>query len=193
MMTTNAAHRTDSAPVFGFWLYLMSDCLLFAALFATYAVLRTNTFGGPDADALFNLPYALVETLILLTSSFVAGLGMVAASRGSKTGTLSAFIIALLLGLAFLGLEVHEFAGLIAAGAGPSRSAFLSSYFALVGTHGLHVALGSFWMILALVHTAKSGLHQDTMRRLTLVSMFWHFLDIIWIFIFTFVYIFGSI
>ena len=181
----------NETPTFGFWLYLMSDCLLFASLFATYAVLHNNTFGGPGSGELFSLPYVFAETLLLLTSSFAAGLGMLAAQRRSTKQVLAWFGAALVLGLAFVGLEVREFASLIMANHGPSTSAFLSSYFTLVGTHGLHVALGALWMLLVLVHVARSGITDANVRRLTLVSLFWHFLDLIWICIFSIVYLMG--
>lgn len=188
-LTHEEAHRQDTT-VFGFWLYLMSDCLVFASLFATYAVLHTNTFGAPGGPQLFNLPYALTETLVLLTSSFTAGLGLLAARRGRTRETIVWFSVTFLLGLAFLGLEIHEFSGLVAAGNGPSRSGFLSAYFTLVGTHGLHVALGSLWMLILLAQVAWHGLTTTNLRRLTLLSLFWHFLDIIWVLIFTIVYLF---
>lgn len=176
-------------PVFGFWLYLMSDCLLFASLFATYAVLHHNVFGGPGARELFSLPYVLAETLLLLTSSFTAGLGILAAYRGRLRTTLALFGLTLFLGLSFLGLELHEFGALIAAGAGPGRSGFLSAYFTLVGTHGFHVFIGSLWMFVLLIHLARAGLTKRNVERLTMLSLFWHFLDLIWIFIFTIVYL----
>ncbi len=190
---THEAYATQDVTVFGFWLYLMSDCLIFASLFATYAVLHTNTFGGPDARSLFSLPYVLAETLILLTSSFTAGLGILAARRDRARETIAWFAVTLLLSLSFLGLEIHEFAGLVAAGNGPSRSGFLSAYFTLVGTHGLHVALGSLWMLVLLVQVAFRGLSDTNVRRLTLLALFWHFLDIIWVLIFTIVYLFPFI
>lgn len=189
----NEENLLESAPTLGFWLYLMSDCLLFAALFATFAVLRGNAAAGPSAEGLFNLPYVLWETTALLTSSFFAGLGFLALMKSKKNLALAGFATALLLGFAFLELELREFLKLIAEGAGPGASGFLSSYFALVGTHGLHVALGSVWMIVALWQLWRRGITPRTAQRLTLVSLFWHFLDIIWIFIFTFVYLFSAI
>lgn len=186
---TAVATHVDETPALGFWIYLLSDCLVFASLFATYVVLHDNVFGGPGARNLFDLHYVLAETLILLTSSFTAGLGMLAAHSGNKRGVIAWFVVTLLLGLSFLSLEVREFAALVAAGHGPSVSGFLSAYFTLVGTHGLHVAVGSLWMILTLVHVLRSGLSNANVQRLTLVSLFWHFLDIIWIFIFTIVYL----
>ncbi|MGH7141643.1 MAG: cytochrome o ubiquinol oxidase subunit III [Minisyncoccia bacterium] len=180
----------NESPIFGFWVYLMSDCLLFAALFATYAVLHGNTFGGPGTE-IYGLPYVFAETMCLLFSSFFAGLGLLSAYRRKKGTTIAWFSLALVLGLVFLGLEAHEFATLIMEGDGPSRSGFLSSYFVLVGTHGLHVTAGALWMLLNLAHTAREGVTEKNIRRLTLVSYFWHFLDLIWIGIFTIVYLFG--
>lgn len=191
-MTHPHAKTTDKVT-FGFWVYLMSDCVLFAGLFATYAVLHTATFGGPAIDSIVNIPYVLAETLLLLTSSFTMGLAMLAAHAGKKRLTLLALAATLLLGLGFLGLELGEFVKLIGEGSGPSRSAFLSSFFTLLGTHGLHVALGSVWMLVLGAHVFWRGLQEGTTRKLMCLGMFWHFLDIIWIFIFTFVYLFGSL
>lgn len=178
---------------FGFWVYLMSDCVLFAALFATYAVLQGATFGGPTAYDLFNLPFVLVETLILLTSSFTIGLAVVAAKARNKQSVLIALAATFVLGLAFLGMEVYEFWHLIAAGEGPATSAFLSAFFTLVGTHGLHVALGAVWMAVVGAHIWLNGLTPASVRKLGILSLFWHFLDVIWICIFTFVYLFGGL
>jgi cytochrome o ubiquinol oxidase subunit III len=183
----------EDTTVFGFWVYIMSDCVLFAGLFATYAVLHNNTFGAPSGTALFNLPSILKETLILLTSSFTCGLGMLAAHRNKKNQVLLWFGITLLLGLSFLGLEVKEFMHLVEVGDGWQRSASLSAYFTLVGTHGLHVALGSLWMFILMIQVALKGLKPSTTRRLMCLSLFWHFLDIIWIFIFTIVYLMGAL
>ena len=144
-MTTK--EHTEDKVVFGFWVYLMSDCVLFAGLFATYAVLQSATFGGPSIAELASLPFVLTETMILLTSSFTVGLALLAAHHRKKYLALVALGVTLLLGLSFLGMEVQEFSHLIAKGEGPSRSAFLSSFFTLVGTHGLHVFFGSLWML----------------------------------------------
>jgi cytochrome o ubiquinol oxidase subunit 3 len=191
-MTHPRAKTTDKVT-FGFWVYLMSDCVLFAGLFATYAVLRGDTFGGPAIDSIVDMPYVLAETLLLLTSSFAMGLALLAAHMGKKKLTLLALAATLALGLGFLGMEMGEFIKLIGEGSGPSRSAFLSSFFTLLGTHGLHVALGSVWMLVLAAHVAFRGLQEGTTRKLMCLGMFWHFLDIIWIFIFTFVYLFGSL
>lgn len=178
-----------SPVALGFWVYLMSDCLIFASFFATYAVQRASTFGGPGPAALFDLPYALAETLVLLTSSFTAGLASLASLRGSRAGLAGWLAATLALGLAFLGLEGHEFTLLIAAGHGPAASGFLSAYFALVGVHGLHVAFGSLWLIVLLAGLWHRPLTETILRRVTLFALFWHFLDIIWILIFTIVYL----
>lgn len=184
------AHITDKVT-FGFWVYLMSDCVLFAGLFATYAVLYDSTFGGASIKQFADLQFVLIETFILLASSFTAGLAVVLAHRHKKNLTLGILFVTLMLGVAFLGMELTEFSHLIAEGNGPSRSASLSSFFTLLGTHGLHVFFGSLWMLVAIAHIWIKGLTPGTLRKLTLFSLFWHFLDIIWIFIFTFVYLFG--
>lgn len=185
--------ESDSRTVFGFFTYLMTDIVLFAALFATYAVLRANTFGGPGSDELFDLPFALLETLLLLFSSLAAAVSLLAARKGSIVGVIISLSATFALGGAFLLLELSEFAKLVAMGAGPSRSAFLSSYFTLVGTHGLHIFIGLVWVAALMAAVAVRGLTRSTMRRLALFTLFWHFLDIIWIFIFTIVYLFGTV
>jgi cytochrome o ubiquinol oxidase subunit 3 len=182
-------HEEDAKTVFGFWIYIMTDCLLFASLFATYAVMHGNTFGGPGAKELFSLPYALLETMILLTSSFTAGLGMLFAHANKKELTIVWFAVTLLLGLSFIGLELSEFGKLAAEGHDWTKSGFLSAFFTLVGTHGLHVLSGSIWMLLLIAQIAMKGLTRTNLRRLACLSLFWHFLDIVWIFIFSFVYL----
>lgn len=184
---------THDRAIFGFWVYLMTDTVVFATLFATYAVLHTSTLGGSSLRELVDLPFVLTETLLLLTSSFTCGLGSLALHRGRARSVLAWFSVTLLLGLAFLVLEFSEFSKLSHAGNGPGRSAFLSSYFTLVGTHGLHVALGALWMTVLLVQLFVCGLVPTTVRRLTMLALFWHFLDIIWIFIFTLVYLMGVV
>lgn len=182
-----------SRTVLGFWSYLMTDCVLFATLFTTYAVLHTNTFGGVSSHDIFHLPTALAETLILLFSSVTSGLGMLAACRSDKKKLLFWFTIAFLLGLSFVVLEVNEFSQLVHEGHSWRASAFLSSFFTLVGTHGLHVSLGLLWMIVLMAQILFAGINVTTFRRLVCFSMFWHFLDLIWIFIFTFVYLLGVV
>lgn len=183
----------DSKTVFGFWVYLMTDCVLFASLFATFAVLRSNTFGGPPGSELFSLPYVLAETLILLTSSFTCGLAMLAAHRKDKDQVLLWFGLTFALGLAFLGMEVTEFTKLAHEGNSWQRSGFLSSFFTLVGTHGLHITAGLVWMGALVSQIYKKGLGGSSMKRLTMLSLFWHFLDVVWIFIFTIVYMIGAL
>lgn len=178
---------------FGFWIYLMTDCVLFACLFATYAVLHHNTFGGPGGQELFKLPYVLIETMVLLASSFTCGLAMIAAQRRDKQQVLLWLGVTFLLGLTFLGLELSEFRQMVLDGDSWRRSGFLSSYFTLVGTHGLHITFGLVWMGVTGWFVLKKGLTHSMTKRLTLLSLFWHFLDVVWIFIFTIVYLFGSL
>ncbi len=182
----------DPKTTFGFWVYLMTDCVLFATLFATYAVLRGNTFGGPGASELFSLPFVLVETLLLLTSSFTAGLVMLAVARADRRAVLTWLGVTFVLGAAFLGMELYEFRELVHEGNSWTRSGFLSAFFTLVGTHGLHILTGLIWIAVLGLQVARRGIITATVRRLTLFSLFWHFLDIIWIFIFTFVYLMGA-
>lgn len=183
----------DSKTHTGFWIYLMTDLVLFATLFATYAVLRNNTFGGEGAKELFSLPYVLLETLVLLTSSFTAGLAMIAAYRGNKSAVLAWFGVTFALGAVFLGMEINEFANLAREGNSWRRSGFLSAFFTLVGTHGAHITAGLIWMSLMMYRVYSVGLKPVNIKRLALMSMFWHFLDIVWIFIFTFVFLMGAI
>jgi cytochrome o ubiquinol oxidase subunit III len=181
--------EANDRVMFGFWVYLMTDLLMFSVLFAAYAVLHGNTYGGPSGRELFSPALALTETLLLLTSSFTAGLGMIAARRGNKNQVLLWFGITFGLGLAFLSLELKEFANFIHEGHTMRANAFLSSFFVLVGTHGLHITSGLLWMATTLVFVIKRGLNSHLVRKLALLSLFWHFLDIVWIFIFTVVYL----
>lgn len=185
--------EADEKTNFGFWVYIMTDCILFASLFATYAVLRRGTFGGPGPAELFHRPNALAETLILLTSSFTCGLGLISISRRRKKQVLQWFSLTFVLGLAFLILELSEFNDLISQGYKWSTNGFLSAFFTLVGTHGLHITIGLIWILIMLWRTHKKGLSRSNIRRLTMLGLFWHFLDIIWIFIFTIVYLMGAI
>ncbi|MFM2485893.1 cytochrome o ubiquinol oxidase subunit III [Celerinatantimonas yamalensis] len=184
-------HDTSSMTQFGFWIYLMTDCLLFASVFATYAVLYPNVNGGPSGKDLFDLKYVLAETFALLVSSITYGFAMVCAHKSNRAGVLLWLFVTFLLGATFIGLELNEFHHLIIEGNGPSRSAFLSGFFALVGMHGLHVTVGLFWMIANMVEVARCGLGRRTITRLSCLSLFWHFLDIIWICVFTVVYLMG--
>lgn len=187
-MSHHEAESNDRV-LFGFWVYLMTDLLMFSVLFAVYAVLQNNTFGGETGRELFSLPLALTGTLILLTSSFTCGIAMVAARQRNKIQTLLWFGITFALGVAFLGLELKEFADLIHEGQTLQTNAFLSSFYVLVGTHGLHITSGLLWMGITLIYVMKRGLNRHMVRKLAMVSLFWHFLDIVWIFIFTLVYL----
>jgi cytochrome o ubiquinol oxidase subunit 3 len=174
---------------FGFWIYLMSDLTLFATLFATFAVLSNNYAGGPTGKDVFDLTYTFGETMFLLFSSAVCGLAMLAVHNGRKRLVLLGFAVTFMLGLGFIFMEINEFYRMIAAGNGPERSAFFSAFFTLVGTHGTHVAFGLLWMALMMGQVAAKGLTSPVQSRLMRLSMFWHFLDIVWIGIFTFVYL----
>jgi len=184
-------HHPENGTMLGFWIYLMSDCLIFAALFATYGVLGTSYAGGPSQAELFKLPTVALNTSMLLLSSITYGFAMLAMAKGNKGATLIWLGITAFFGAAFVGLELQEFAELIHDGASPQRSAFLSSFFALVGTHGLHVSVGIVWIITLMVQVGQKGLVQANQRRLMCLSLFWHFLDVIWIGVFSFVYLIG--
>ncbi len=182
--------RTDKT-LFGFWVYVMTDCILFATLFATYAVLRNNTYGGPGSHELFNMPFVLVETILLLTSSFTCGMALLAARKKQLKWVGVWLASTFVLGLAFVTMELTEFAHLASEGHGWWSSAFLSAFFTLVGTHGLHITIGLLWLLVLGVFILRRGLNEHTMRRLGMFGIFWHFLDVVWIFIFTIVYLMG--
>src|SRR6201996_8951664 len=184
-------HHPEGGTLLGFWLYLMSDCLVFACLFAAYAVLGRNYAGGPTGAQLFELPLVAVNTSLLLLSSITYGFAMLEMQRNRLRGTLVWLAITGALGAGFIGIELTEFAHLIHEGAGPQRSAFLSSFFTLVGTHGLHVTFGIVWLVVLMVQAGKHGLIPENRRRLLCLSMFWHFLDVVWVGVFTFVYLMG--
>ena len=192
-MTEHLDHHglAQERTLFGFWIYLMTDLLMFAALFACYVVLHGNTFGGPTSTNLLNLPFALIETILLLTSSFTCGVGVVFARQEDFKKTILFFSLTFFLGIAFLSMELWEFTHLFLEGHTFQSSAFLSAFFTLLGTHGLHIFFGLFWMVLLFISLAKKGLTHGSIRKLTLLSLFWHFLDIVWIFIFTIVYLIG--
>lgn len=171
----------------------MTDLIMFSVLFACYAVLRNNTFGGPTGREIFDLPLALAETIILLTSSFTSGIGLLFARRGNLTQTLIFFILTFILGVSFLVLEISEFSHLFSIGQTFQKSAFLSAFFTLVGTHGIHITAGLLWIAILIIYILKRGINQSALQKLTLFSLFWHFLDIVWIFIFTIVYLFSNI
>lgn len=182
---------TFSRVTFGFWCYLMTDCIIFATLFATYAVLHSGTFHGPSSKDLFHLTPVLAETLALLLSSITNGLGLLASLKRKKNQTVAWLLLAFLFGATFVGLELSEFRQLALEGHDWTKSAFLSSFFTLVGTHGLHVSVGLFWMGNMMAQIFLLGITIDTFRRLVIFSLFWHFLDLVWIFLFTFVYLLG--
>lgn len=186
-------HEEHNGPkvTFGFWLYLMTDCVLFASLFATYAVMQGATAGGPSGAELFDIQFVLIETIILLTSSFTCGLVVLGAYGKNTRQVAIGLAVTALLGAAFLGMELYEFSTLAAEGNSWQRSGFLSAFFTLVGTHGLHITAGLVWICVMVVRVLQRGLTPSTVRKLTLLSMFWHFLDVIWIFIFTIVYMIG--
>lgn len=184
-------HHPESSTMLGFWIYLMSDCLMFAVLFATYAVLGRNYAAGPSPADLFDLQLVAINTAMLLFSSITYGFAMLRMEKNDKSGTLIWLAITGLFGLAFLGLELYEFNHLIHEGAGPTRSAFLSAFFTLVGTHGLHVTFGCIWLVTLMTQVAKHGLIEANRRRLMCLSMFWHFLDVVWIGVFSLVYLIG--
>jgi cytochrome o ubiquinol oxidase subunit 3 len=171
----------------------MTDCLVFASLFCTYAVLHNSTFGGPSSTDLFSLSTAFTETMILLFSSVTCGFGILSALKNKKNQVIAWLIPSFVLGAAFIWIEVHEFANFVQEGFSWKKSAFLSSYFGLVGTHGLHVSAGLLWMAVMIAQVFWLGVTVHTFRRLVIFSLFWHFLDVVWIFIFTFVYLMGVI
>ncbi len=186
-----AKYDNETKTIFGFWVYIMTDCVLFASLFAVFAVLRNNTFGGPSGAQLFSLPYVLAETLVLLSSSFSCGLAVLSAQKRHKNHVIFWFLITFILGAIFLTLELNEFHKFIAMGDSWRRSGFLSSYFTLVATHGLHITIGLIWMAVMIGYIIKRGITDGVLKRIRLISLFWHFLDVVWIFIFTIVYLFG--
>ncbi|MFC3568148.1 cytochrome o ubiquinol oxidase subunit III [Paracoccus simplex] len=186
-------HPEGASTSLGFWVYLMSDCLMFAVLFAVYGVLGTSFAAGPGPKDLFDLELVAVNTAMLLLSSITFGFAMLAMGKGDKRVTLRWLAVTLFFGLCFLGIELYEFHHLIHVGAGPQRSGFLSAFFTLVGTHGLHVTFGSIWLVTLMVQITRTGLIPANQRRMVCLSMFWHFLDVIWIGVFTFVYLLGMI
>ncbi|MCB9820180.1 cytochrome o ubiquinol oxidase subunit III [Candidatus Nomurabacteria bacterium] len=192
--TATLMQKEHSSPAqLGFWLYIMSDLMLFAAFFATYMILRPGANDGPSSGDIFDVNFALVETLVLLASSFTCGLAYLAAKYKQKVSFTRWLAATLVLGLVFLGMEIYEFAEFILAGHGPDHSAFLSGFFSLVGLHGLHITAGIIWGVVLLGYITKRGLNKNALRRLGLFSVFWHFLDVVWIFIFTIVYLMGVV
>jgi cytochrome o ubiquinol oxidase subunit III len=195
--TTTATSSGGPAPVrivvaYGFWIFLLSDIIMFSALFASYAVLSGQTAEGPSGRELFELRHVGIETLCLLFSSYTCGLGLLAVERRHMRGFYVAFALTFVLGATFLGLELSEFVGMVAGGAGPSRSAFLSAFFSLVGLHGAHVTAGLIWLGFMVAQTAVRGPRDFVRRRLLCFSLFWHALDIIWVALLTLVYLMGA-
>ncbi len=184
-------HHPEGSTMLGFWIYLMSDCLIFAVLFATFAVLGHSYAAGPAPKDVFDLSLVAVNTTMPLLSSITYGFAMLQMEKNAKGATLFWLFVTGIFGAIFLGIELYEFHHLILDGAGPSRSAFLSAFFTLVGTHGLHVTFGTIWLITLMVQVGKHGLIPENRRRLMCLSMFWHFLDVIWIGVFSFVYLLG--
>ncbi|MGZ4030987.1 MAG: cytochrome o ubiquinol oxidase subunit III [Tumebacillaceae bacterium] len=181
----------ESNKLLGFWIFLVTDCLLFASIFATYVLLRTHTDGGPTEHELFSIPVFLLETIILLTSSFTSGLATLAMRKGNKKALLGWLTVTALLGLAFVGMEVNEFVHMASEGATISRSASLTGFFTLVGTHGCHVSLGLLWMFGLMAQIKKRGINPISTRKVLVLSLYWHFLDVIWVFLYSVVYLMG--
>jgi cytochrome o ubiquinol oxidase subunit 3 len=184
-------HHPEGSTMLGFWIYIMSDCLIFAVLFATYAVLGHNYAAGPSPADLFELPLVALNTAMLLFSSITYGFAMLAMEKNNQSGTMMWLAITGIFGALFIFFELYEFYHLILDGAGPQRSAFLSAFFTLVGTHGLHVTTGIVWLITLMVQVSRHGLIPENKRRLMCLSMFWHFLDVVWIGVFSLVYLMG--
>lgn len=182
-----------SKTVLGFWMYLMTDCILFATLFASYAVLHNNTFGGPSSHEIYSLSTTFIETMILLFSSVTCGLAMLSSLKNDKNKVIAWLAASFILGASFVAIELVEFSDLVHEGHSWTTSGFLSSFFTLVGTHGLHVSFGLLWMMVMMFQVSYQGINTDTFRRLVVFSLFWHFLDLVWIFIFTFVYLMGVV
>lgn len=183
--------HAHNGTLLGFWIYLMSDCFIFASLFACYAVLGTSTAGGPTAAEVLDLHGLAINTALLLISSVTFGFAMLEMARRRKGAVMLWLAVSGLLAAGFVTLELREFAGMIADGAGPGRSAFLSSFFTLVGTHGLHVSVGILWLVVLMVQLGKFGFNEANIRRMQCLSMFWHFLDLVWVGVFSFVYLAG--
>ena len=195
MTADNHAHHhyDGSKTVYGFWIYIMSDCILFATIFATYAVLFQNTYGGPGIRELVGIPYVLAETMLLLISSFTYGLAMLSMHSGRRQALMSWMAVTFVFGASFLVMELHEFAKLVHEGHSWQESAFLSAFFTLVGTHGLHVLIGLVWMLVLFIQVGQRGITPMSRAKLTCLGLFWHFLDIIWIFVFSIVYLTGAV
>lgn len=186
-------HELYNKTLFGFWVYLMTDCVLFGTLFAAYLVLHTHNFGGPTTQDIYSMPLVFWETMVLLFSSFTVGIARLDAHKAKKGKVLFWLFVTFILGAAFVAMELTEFTHLVKEGNSWQRSAFLSSYFTLVATHGCHICFGLIWMIMLFVLVAKDGITEHNFRRATCLGIFWHFLDVVWIFIFSVVYLMGML
>lgn len=184
-------HDLEELRKFGFWLFLITDCILFSVLFATFSVVKDGTAGGPGPKDIIEMPGVIAETFILLTSSFTSGLAVLAMNSGSRKGLIGWLAVTILLGACFIGLEVSEFLKIISEGHTIRTSAFLSAFFTLVGTHGLHVSVGFFWILAIIVQLSRHGITPVTVRKVQITSLYWHFLDAVWIFVFSIVYLMG--
>ena len=190
-LDTGNKHHPENGTLLGFWIYLLSDLMIFASLFATYGVLGRSYAAGPSGADLFDLRLIAANTAILLVSSITYGFAMIAMQRRQSKAVIGWLAATGVLGTAFLAIEIYEFWHLISLGAGPQRSAFLSAFFALVGTHGIHVLFGVIWLVVLCVQVGRHGLTRANTRRIACLSLFWHFLDVVWIGVFTFVYLMG--
>ncbi len=184
---------SDSIDFFGFWMYIMTDCILFASLFAAFAVLHNNTFGGPSLKELVSLPYVFGESMFLLLSNLTYGIALLGLYKKKRKKLVGWLIVSMILGAGFLTMELNEFAHLVHEGHSWQSSASMSSFFTLVGTHGLHVFIGLLWMIILTIQTMSFKINDTMTRRFTYLGLFWNFLDIVWIFVFTIVYLMGAI
>lgn len=192
MSEAHVIARTQKTQL-GFWIYLMTDCILFGTLFATYIVLREGTNGGPAGSDIFDLPFVLVETVILLVSSLTCGLALLLTRYGKVRQAIALLVTTILLGASFLAMELVEFSHLVGEGHGWQASGFLTAFFTLVGAHGAHIAVGLIWLTVLTSRLLWQDSSVHMVRRLSLAAMFWHFLDVVWIFIFTIVYFMGVI
>ena len=195
MSHAHALHeaQADSNDVLGFWLYIMTDCILFASLFATYFVLHHPNAYGPALKPLIDLKYVLVETGFLLASNFSFGMSILSSYRDNRRAVIGFLMLTFMLGACFVGMEVYEFLHLAREGYNPTVSGAASAFFTLVGTHGLHVSFGLLWIAIMIIQLPIMGLNRITKKRLTYLGLFWNFLDIVWIFVFTFVYLMGAL
>ncbi|WP_051317160.1 cytochrome o ubiquinol oxidase subunit III [Ectobacillus panaciterrae] len=189
--TSTHGHDEHELTTLGFWIFLVTDCILFATLFAAFAVLRTHTDGHFTGRELFEVPGFTAETFILLTSSFTSGLAALAMNKGKMKPLIGWLLVTVLLGMSFVGLEINEFAKMVLEGATISTNAFLSSFFTLVSTHGLHVSFGLIWMIAIMIQISRHGINAATKQKVFIVGLYWHFLDVVWIFLYTVVYLMG--